>query len=425
MYTFVAFLDDVLTDIEERVAAHAPEQGGALLGPIGQPLVTEFIPDVAAKTTGATYTPSRSLEQLVQARERAGLQLEFKGILHSHPGDMAWPSGGDHRAYRDSLQHAPWLGRLITPIVTVRQHRSAGPHELMLPSGIMSVFVAERRPGSQDGMEVRPAAVHVLPLSHDLAVAAARLDGIPAGPPAVCEVAGQLYVCGVVELAGLDLQVIAGATYPFTAPVVIAARRPPGEGESAGQADVRDGEPGESGEPAGYGEGCRGPAANGQGPAGSPLLAGLLGMVGWDAAGQPPVRALPLTWDLDVPDEARLVSSLTQRADSSAGDTAPAAGDADPVMADAGLETAAEGDPGLNAAAEGDPGNALEQAANTGHSGRLRSGPAFVLRILRGAAGHVRALAGSPRRLWGLRLGRGRRSAPGEGDGHDDAASGE
>src|SRR5580658_1902860 len=245
MYRYVAFLDSVLDQIEEHIARFPPERGGALLGPVGQPLVTEFIFDPEAVTSGMTYTPSRWLADKVRARESADPQIEFKGILHSHPGDMSWPSKGDHNAYEDSLQGAPWLGRLVAPIVTVGTRPSHG-HEVPLPSGTMSVYIAERRPGSPGGVV-----------------------GGPAEPPFVTDIEGQTYVAGVVGCEGFDLQVLVGPAYPFTAPVVIAARRPEAKENLA-----------------------------------EPRLG-----LHWNGD-TPASQGLRLAWDLEAPDETRLLAAL-------------------------------------------------------------------------------------------------------------------
>jgi proteasome lid subunit RPN8/RPN11 len=267
MYRYVAFLDSVLDQIEEHIARFPPERGGALLGPVGQPLVTEFIFDPEAVTSGMTYTPSRWLADKVRARESADPQIEFKGILHSHPGDMSWPSKGDHNAYEDSLQGAPWLGRLVAPIVTVGTRPSHG-HEVPLPSGTMSVYIAERRPGSPGGVVVEPAEPHVLKVSRDLESLASALGGT-AEPPFVTDIEGQTYVAGVVGCEGFDLQVLVGPAYPFTAPVVIAARRPEAKENLA-----------------------------------EPRLG-----LHWNGD-TPASQGLRLAWDLEAPDETRLLAAL-------------------------------------------------------------------------------------------------------------------
>jgi proteasome lid subunit RPN8/RPN11 len=267
MYRYVAFLDSVLDQIEEHIARFPPERGGALLGPVGQPLVTEFIFDPEAVTSGMTYTPSRWLADKVRARESADPQIEFKGILHSHPGDMSWPSKGDHHAYEDSLEGAPWLGRLVAPIVTVGT-RLRREHEVPLPSGTMSVYIAERRPDSPGGVAVEPAEPHVLKISQDLKSLAGALGGT-AESPFITDIEGQTYVAGVVGCEGFDLQVLVGPAYPFTPPVVIAARRPEAKEN---------------------------------------LVEPRLGLH-WNG-NTPASQALRLAWDLEAPDETRLLAAL-------------------------------------------------------------------------------------------------------------------
>ncbi|MGH3217778.1 MAG: Mov34/MPN/PAD-1 family protein [Streptosporangiaceae bacterium] len=263
----MAFLDSVLKQIEEHIARFPPERGGALLGPVGQPLVTEFIFDPEARTSGVTFTPSRALADRVRARESADQQIELKGILHSHPGDMGRPSQGDHYAYEDSLEGAPWLGRLVAPIVTIGT-RLRREHDVPLPSGTMSVYIAERRPDAPAGVVVEPAEPHVLRISRDLKSLASALGGT-AEPPFVTDIGGQLYVAGVVGCEGFDLQVLVGPAYPFTPPVVIAARRPEAKGDLA------------------------------------ELRLGLL----WNGD-SPASQGLRLAWDLETPDETRLLAAL-------------------------------------------------------------------------------------------------------------------
>jgi proteasome lid subunit RPN8/RPN11 len=267
MYRYVAFLDSVLEQIEEHIARFPPERGGALLGPVGQPLVTEFIFDPEARTSGMTFTPSRALADRVRARESADQQIELKGILHSHPGDMSRPSQGDHYAYEDSLEGAPWLGRLVAPIVTVGT-RLRREHDVPLPSGTMSVYIAERRPDARAGVAVEPAEPHVLRISRDLKSLASALGGT-AEPPFITDIEGQTYVAGVVGCEGFDLQVLVGPAYPFTPPVVIAARRPEAKGDLA-----------------------------------EPRLG-----LHWKGD-SPASQGLRLAWDLETPDETRLLAAL-------------------------------------------------------------------------------------------------------------------
>jgi len=268
MYRYVAFLDSVLEQIEEHVARFPPERGGARRGPVGQPRVPEVIFDPEARTSGVTFTPSRGLADRVHARESADQQIELKGILHSHPGDMSRPSQGDHHAYLDSLDGAPWLGRLVAPIVTVGTRLRRG-HDVRLPSGTMSVYVAERRPDAPAGVMVEPAEPHLLGISRDLKSLASALGGT-AEPPFITDIEGQTYVAGVVGCEGFDLQVLVGPAYPFTPPVVIAARHPEAKGDLA-----------------------------------EPRLG-----LRWDGDDAPASQGLRLAWDLATPDETRLLAAL-------------------------------------------------------------------------------------------------------------------
>src|SRR4051794_32172982 len=77
--------DSVLSRVEREVARRPPELGGALLGPVDYPAVTDFLLDTDGHTSGVVYIPSEKLSQRVAAVEQHG-ELELKGVLHSHPG---------------------------------------------------------------------------------------------------------------------------------------------------------------------------------------------------------------------------------------------------------------------------------------------------------------------------------------------------
>jgi molybdopterin/thiamine biosynthesis adenylyltransferase/proteasome lid subunit RPN8/RPN11 len=217
MYRFVGFVDSSLHDIERDIASHPPERGGALLGPIGQPVVSKFLYDTRANTSGATYKPSSMLQSAVTEAESHDENIELKGMLHSHPGAMNHPSGGDRIAYADSLRGAPWLGRFICPIVTVgRQARE--DHEIQTPSGVVSVFVASL--AHAVGIELQPATVHVIPIGRDVASLASALGGEPLAIGTV-ELGGAIYLTSGVESDDLELQLLFPATYPNEPPLVL------------------------------------------------------------------------------------------------------------------------------------------------------------------------------------------------------------
>ena len=278
MYTYVAFTDVVLGQIERDVARFTPERGGALLGPVGQPLVTEFLYDEQARTSGGTFSPSRWLEARVQEREAANPLVEFKGMLHSHPGAMSYPSHGDHEAYENSLESVPWLGRLIAPIVTVGPGPD-GEHHIPLLSesgtvtGTVSVYIAEPTNRGPAGVIVTAASPSVIWVRRDLEELARRLGGIT-DEPFIIDAGGQAYLAGSVLCAGFDLLLLFEPTYPFTCPAILAARRPE----------------------------ARGPVSH--------EILGLL-WTGEEAAAE---RPLPLLWDQAEPEETRLWEALIRPA---------------------------------------------------------------------------------------------------------------
>jgi proteasome lid subunit RPN8/RPN11 len=130
----------VIDDIERDIARHQPERGGALLGIAGKPIITHFILDSQGVTSGASYFPSPQLTQQVQQLELTQ-GLEFKGVIHSHPGGFDRPSGPDEEAILEGLNINPHLEFFVAPIVTLIQSRGYYDHELKLRNGKISFYV--------------------------------------------------------------------------------------------------------------------------------------------------------------------------------------------------------------------------------------------------------------------------------------------
>lgn len=217
----LAWGDWVLGELERDVAAHAPERGGALLGPRGRPLVTRFLRDPDAAATGASWAPSRALDAAVKALEQEE-GLELKGIAHSHPPGLDHPSEQDVRELAEGLRRNGHMPCYLAPVIT----RGGGPdleaHELPLSSGKLSCFAAWRAPDG--GARVLPYRPRILPLRRDLARVARELGG---GSPAMLDVdlGVGLLPAGRVRLPGdLELVVVAGEQYPAIPPVVLVTR---------------------------------------------------------------------------------------------------------------------------------------------------------------------------------------------------------
>ena len=219
-------LDGVLRKIEAQVAAHPVERGGALLGPRGSEIVTEFLYDAHAETTGASYSPSRELDAKVRDLEqREGFSL--KGILHSHPGSFDRPSGQDIEEFRIGLDLNPHMSTYLAPIVThPRQPGPDGEHVTRLPSGMVTWYAARRT--SSGNPSIRACPVTVVPLLRDLEAASSFLGG---GEPGIISTQlGRSFVpAGVIPLhEGAELLVIAGGEYPLQRPLLLMSY--PGSG---------------------------------------------------------------------------------------------------------------------------------------------------------------------------------------------------
>ncbi|MET8777115.1 Mov34/MPN/PAD-1 family protein [Nocardia sp. NPDC004654] len=265
MFRHISIVDSVLASIDQHVAAHPPERGGGLLGPLGLPLIASFLPDSNAISTATTFRASPLFQRMLSRIEEAEPNLELKGIVHSHAEGVDHPSRGDAAAFADSLRLTPWLGRFVNPIVT-NQNRRTEDHQVLLPNGLMSVFVSELTP--HGSVDVRPARVQILPVGRDCAKLATAL-GAQAFTPSTVDVEGVGYVSVVLRTVGLQLKLLFPLLYPIQAPIVLAER--------TDEFDSR--------------------------------TSTLLHRFGVEHRNDR-ILPLPLTWDLNVPAESRLARAL-------------------------------------------------------------------------------------------------------------------
>lgn len=170
----VAIVDDVLDQVNERLAAPDPEQGGALLRPLNGRGVTQFEWDEAGATTIASYLPSQELVDRVGVLETTR-DLVLAGVVHSHPNAMNRLSGPDRDVTRHLLQANRHLGWALMPIVTqLDDDTTLAPHELALPQGRLSCFLA--RLDENDDLHIaRPAGVRVIPAQRTIDAIATEL----------------------------------------------------------------------------------------------------------------------------------------------------------------------------------------------------------------------------------------------------------
>jgi proteasome lid subunit RPN8/RPN11 len=215
-------VDDVVAQITEKVARFEPERGGALLGLPGKPVVLRFLFDREAEATSSTYRPSRALAGEVRALEVQD-NLEFKGILHSHPSGLDRPSMQDERELATGLSLNPQLSTYLSPIVTLpwgsRRGELAG-HELPAGDGKISFFAAHRRRSGQ--VQVAPEAVSEVPLARDLELVRETFGGDQRPEVFASHVGGRELLAGRVVLPGeLELLVLASELYPALPPILL------------------------------------------------------------------------------------------------------------------------------------------------------------------------------------------------------------
>lgn len=78
------------------------EQGGLLIGPAGEPLVTHFLPDEEAVATADSFEVD-AVRMNAKLRPFLELAMNCKGVVHSHPPRVTAPSIGDQDYVRRSL----------------------------------------------------------------------------------------------------------------------------------------------------------------------------------------------------------------------------------------------------------------------------------------------------------------------------------
>jgi len=230
----------VLHDIETEIANHPPERGGAILGPVGQPIITRFLLDEEAHTSGASYLPSPQLTQRVQQLE-LNQGLEFKGVIHSHPGGLDRPSGPDETAMLEGLNLNPHIPYFVAPIITLqRPWGQLREHELPMAQGKISCYVASRDRNylRVEMLPVKEVSDRDLPRILQTLEPTAAPKRIPllenlqqlcrtfgsSKPPEVfiTEMEGKAMPAGRVILdGGLELLFLVSESYPVTPPLLM------------------------------------------------------------------------------------------------------------------------------------------------------------------------------------------------------------
>lgn len=213
-----SIFDSALDEIVATIGARPAESGGALLGLNSASTVVSFVFDPSATTTGSTYVPSRELTIRVQEHEVAA-DLQFKGVVHSHPGTFDSPSGPDHDSFTEGLVANPELARYLAPIITFEPGRPANNKVQIGPEAWASFYVARRTRSS--GVQVNACMPRVIPFARDCRMLADRLG---VDHPIVRQMTFNDEFHVVTELTlpdGTGLLLAASSGYPEVAPFMM------------------------------------------------------------------------------------------------------------------------------------------------------------------------------------------------------------
>lgn len=212
-----AVFDTVIDEIMSTVGSLPPESGGALMGGYSTSTIVRFVYDPAAQVTGASFIPSRQLTEEVQAVENSH-GLQFKGVLHSHPGSFDRPSGPDHSSFLDGLVANPELGRYLAPIVTFASGRDASNKIQVAASTWMSFYVALRDRAS---VAVHPCMPRIIWFARDCRQIARSL-GIAEPSFSNSPLGEQFAISASIQLdAKRSLVLAASGGYPEIAPLAL------------------------------------------------------------------------------------------------------------------------------------------------------------------------------------------------------------
>lgn len=220
--------DEALAVLDAHLAVPAAERGAALLVAAHTRLVVGVVPDpVAGEAT--SYWHSDRLNRRLNDTLLANPGLRYGGTAHSHPHQMAWPSGPDHVAFRTTMNAMAGQREAIFPIVVqsrvaeLRMPRAlGGEHLVPMAHGTLAPYTGHP---VGDGMQVTPCRLRVVPLRASIDGALELLGDharLTAGPTQVVAGSGTAWL--VVPLTGEDsrLDLAFPQSYPELPPLVRA-----------------------------------------------------------------------------------------------------------------------------------------------------------------------------------------------------------
>ena len=263
----IIYTDRVIKQIGKNIASHEAERGGALLGIPNSNLITSFIEDPLANVTHASYFPSKELTSKVNDKELHH-GLEFKGVIHSHPGDFNIPSDQDENAFALGLSINPRLAGFVAPIVTLTSLKDRDDvNEIKLnPRGQLTSYIAYRKKQREQSMfmgsilckkepsygehkgsyfsresnsdvvvEKTPCAI--MPIDAHTSALTKMLESgigkITDSSEGYLEINGVLFLSITYRFIEIEIIILFPPDYPMTKPVILASKILQGKKEDA------------------------------------------------------------------------------------------------------------------------------------------------------------------------------------------------
>lgn len=238
----IRYTDKVIKEIGQHIAAYEPERGGALLGIPNSNLITCFIADPTADVTQASYLPSQQLTITVQNIEKHH-GLQFKGVIHSHPGDFNSPSEQDSNAFALGLAINPRLSGFIAPIVTINARgNNLDDHELPLqPRGQLTSYIAYREREVEEkrnmwgnhhrgsNIIIDKVPCSIMPLDNHLCQLTKKIQPITGEitkkSNGYLEINGVLFISITYESHNIEIIALFPPDYPITKPFLLLSKK--------------------------------------------------------------------------------------------------------------------------------------------------------------------------------------------------------
>ena len=167
-------------------------------------------------------------------------ELEFKGIIHSHPGGYDRPSSQDLTELKRGLNLNKHMPFYLVPIVTVSHYDTSQKHEVLVQDMKVSFYAGYRQemrrtPFNLSGksqlnieeVHLKKMEIKVIPkgkFTNDLEILSSNITGVKKPQVYIIDHEDELMLAGSIEIPGLlDLIILVKHTYPICKPRMLVS----------------------------------------------------------------------------------------------------------------------------------------------------------------------------------------------------------